>query len=163
MRIRAADISKGRRGQRGATMIEMSFVIIFFVLILALIVDAGMLLYNYGLLTDSSAALSRRLSAMYNRSTASALTCRQLACRARHEIDEWKLAHGYSRDYIFTPWVSPSEPRYAPYPTLRVQASWKNKCVFCSFIPGGLTWNAWSIHVIEYDRTACTSGEERTC
>ena len=142
---------------------EMSLTLSFAFIIIAMIVDAGLILHNYGLMTDASASLSRVISATFNRRTAESVSCYQLACNARAAIEQWQLQRGYARDFKFTPWAAPSNARYAPYPTLRIEAVWKNKCVFCSFIPGGLHWNSRSIHVVEYDNTQCTAGEEQTC
>lgn len=152
-----------RRHECGATAVEMSLVLIVAFMIIALLVDAGMIIHNHGLMTDASGSLSRVIAATFNRRTAESSDCYQLACTARAAVDKWRNQHGYADDFAFTAWASPSNARYAPYPTLRIEATWKNNCIFCSFVPGGLSWTARSLHVVEYDTTYCTGGGERTC
>ena len=149
--------------ERGAVFAEFAMVSIGLMALMALLVDASLVLSKYALLTDATAGATRKASSDIPAIVTIANgTCEQLACLACFQAREFQQEHPFAAEFTFTAVARGPSPE-SPYPSIALRSSWLSRCIICTFLSDrSLTAN--SVLTVESSQTACLAGEAtRNC
>lgn len=167
---RHRSLQSGCLREQGAALVEFAISSIGLLAIIAFVVDSAILFQRYSFLTDTTAALTRRISSeivhrKLEAPSSSDARCTELVCRSQSVIADFKTANSLIAAFSFSPVIIGSGAElqpYAPYPLVRVVGEAPARCILCSIVPWQLTLRTQSILVIESATTMCNSSAEYT-
>ena len=156
--------------EHGAIILESVFVVIIVALILSFIIDAGVVLYRYSTLSDTTSSVTHELAielgrAWHNNQINSAPwngSCNSFLRKTGGDLVAKKLeqfsfednsALFYLGRTLDNSTALVSDPA-APYAILRIVGDLKPSCIFCNFLPH-LEVTTESSVLVEYHEKAC--------
>jgi hypothetical protein len=142
--------------ERGVTMVEFTFALVLFVLILGAFFDIGLALHNWMLLRSVTLESTRSIAVSFVTNPDCDSVASYLEQKATPRLRDALGADVKPGDLSWTvDWVNPgSSSSYAPtFPTLRLSGEFHVGCLFiCHVLPKGFTLSATSETVIELEQ-----------
>jgi Flp pilus assembly protein TadG len=150
------------RGEHGAIMVESALALIFYSLVIAFIIDAGLVIFRYSTLTSTGQALAHELGIDLGRAISTGTiggTCIDFlntsgnAYLTSHRLDDQSYSmtdpnatYSYAASVI-------SDPD-SPYAIIRIAGSLKPSCIVCSLFPNATIHSESSV-LVEYSDNPC--------
>ena len=143
--------------QAGASMPEFALAFPIILLTIVFLIDTGILLFKYSLLTDATAALTRASTTSIGQNQAvAARPCDTQDDIARQSLSNLRAANSQLYTNMTFTILFDAITTYEPYQLVTIEGTFPLTCLLCKFYPSTINLRSKSVLAIER-QWACTS------